>query len=694
MTSESLTVVETTLKEHTLKAWREDLHNKRKNMPMYHPLKGMIKKWTPADERIELQPRNRIKVTMTDAFKNCIFEPGYQDKNLILFGWKDAIGKHDAIVNGIEKVIKDYHDIEREFKIAYRLFQNHQIAWIEMNNKPAEMEEYEKLKFQYEGADIKNLMDSITTIEERAQVETEWERYKELEPWAERIIAFKDVFLKRQEEKDEVFERLKQIDKLLNDTKAMEKKIANDITEDHQIADEQKIGLGDIFPKIRLFMAITEINGQNIEDMPYKEILKIFKRAVPPHVCIFQRYDYRRHELTKEWFSQEKIRALGKWVEDPRMARWQFVDVCRKGSISAVQRLLDQGFDVQSDDPVKNTGLHYAAANNDLEMINFLIKNKIKIEERNKHMETPMILAVISGNLAAVELLVLHKAKVDVFDRYHRTPFMISIVHGYDDLIKYFWKLEPNVNLRDKQYKWTALHYAASRGNLSLVKRLIEMDGNVYLTSRDNCTPQDIARRFNHFMVVDYLQDYLYKEPAQKVFWGETEVWVGNFKAAEPKWCTDREFTAVLSINDKMKKKPSIRWLEKKTDVKDRIKHYDIFCNCKDDDKTQASWLSLVPHLEDAVNFIDQMISEKRKLLVHCTTGFSTSAIVFAAYNSLRRKIPAKESLKHMKIYRNKINPSISLSNGLEDMQDGIQIMKIDRLKKRIQNTKLYMCNF
>ena len=179
--------------------------------------------------------------------------------------------------------------------------------------------------------------------------------------------------------------------------KQWKKKIANDITEDHQIADEQKIGLGDIFPKIRLYMALTEINGQNIEDMPYKEILKIFKRAVPPHVCIFQRYDYRRHELTKEWFAQETIRKLGKWVEDPRMARWQFVDVCRKGSIPAVQRLLDQGFDIQSDDAVKNTGLHYAAANNDEEMINFLIKNKIKIEERNKHMETPLILAVISG---------------------------------------------------------------------------------------------------------------------------------------------------------------------------------------------------------------------------------------------------------------------------------------------------------
>ena len=67
--------------------------------------------------------------------------------------------------------------------------------------------------------------------------------------------------------------------------------------------------------------------------MDYKEILKIFKRCVPPHVCIFRRYDYRRHELTKEWFSMETMRKLGKWVEDPRMAKWHFVDVCRNGDV-------------------------------------------------------------------------------------------------------------------------------------------------------------------------------------------------------------------------------------------------------------------------------------------------------------------------------------------------------------------------
>ena len=126
-----------------------------------------------------------------------------------------------------------------------------------MNNRPSDLEEYLKLKFEYEGCDIRHLLDNIDRLDQRVEIENDWERYKELEPWAEKLLKFKAIFLKRQEEKDEVFERLKKMDLEMSETKRMEKAVAANITEDHEIAEEQKKSLGDIFPKLRLFYCVS-----------------------------------------------------------------------------------------------------------------------------------------------------------------------------------------------------------------------------------------------------------------------------------------------------------------------------------------------------------------------------------------------------------------------------------------------------
>lgn len=82
---------------------------------------------------------------------------------------------------------------------------------------------------------------------------------------------------------------------------------------------------------------------------------------------------------------------------------------------------------------------------------------------------------------------------------------MFLSLNGNYEFVKYFISVKHAAV--DKE-GWTALHYAATKGHLDVVKYLISNDADVDADSPSNATPLMMAARYGHIHVVKYLLDH------------------------------------------------------------------------------------------------------------------------------------------------------------------------------------------
>lgn len=135
----------------------------------------------------------------------------------------------------------------------------------------------------------------------------------------------------------------------------------------------------------------------------------------------------------------------------------QFFAAVRRDNAQAVQQLLAIGFDANTLDPQKHTGLILAIAEKSTKVAAFLISTlNIDLETLNPAGENALMLASISGQEALVRQLIERGADIN----------------------------KPG---------WTALHYAASGGHDNIVGLLLENHAFVDAESPNGSTPLMLA---------------------------------------------------------------------------------------------------------------------------------------------------------------------------------------------------------
>lgn len=177
----------------------------------------------------------------------------------------------------------------------------------------------------------------------KVEAENDYRRFKFLEPRMERLITMQESLQAIREGKQLSFQRSQEADKALEKHKELEKLAADRISNDHVVADEQRVGVAELFPTVQLGYIICSVNGNECEDMPYEEIMGIINENFPPHTLELRRYDYRQNISTGEWESLQEMRDQKKYVEDPRLVRSFFVDTCRKGLCAEIGMRLRRG---------------------------------------------------------------------------------------------------------------------------------------------------------------------------------------------------------------------------------------------------------------------------------------------------------------------------------------------------------------
>lgn len=135
----------------------------------------------------------------------------------------------------------------------------------------------------------------------------------------------------------------------------------------------------------------------------------------------------------------------------------QFFTAVRRDNTQAVEKLLSIGFDANTLDPQKRTGLMLAIAEKSSKVAEFLTSTlNIDLEVLNPAGENALMLASINGQEALVRQLIERGADTN----------------------------KPG---------WTALHYAASNGHDKIVRLLLEHHAFVDAESPNGSTPLMLA---------------------------------------------------------------------------------------------------------------------------------------------------------------------------------------------------------
>ncbi len=115
------------------------------------------------------------------------------------------------------------------------------------------------------------------------------------------------------------------------------------------------------------------------------------------------------------------------------------------------------------------------AARNDSETVRRLLKQGVKVDVRDDHGRTPLLLAVHHNQVEAARLLIEAGADVNAQDRMQDSPLLFAGAEGRLEILRLILKAKPNFKVYNR-YGGTALIPACERGHVEVVKELIKTD--------------------------------------------------------------------------------------------------------------------------------------------------------------------------------------------------------------------------
>lgn len=173
-----------------------------------------------------------------------------------------------------------------------------------------------------------------------------------------------------------------------------------------------------------------------------------------------------------------------------------------KDDTVTVVDLLKRGMDVNTADAAGNTLTMIAARNANLDLLDFLLKNRSNTLKRNRYGDTALMLAAYRGHAQAVRRLLDAGAAPDN-DGWTALHYAAFGGHGEVAtlLIERGADLDPVAPNGQ-----TPLMLAAGSGHLDVAKRLVEADADMDLEDYEGRTALTLALKNGHTAIAEYLR--------------------------------------------------------------------------------------------------------------------------------------------------------------------------------------------
>ena len=234
--------------------------------------------------------------------------------------------------------------------------------------------------------------------------------------------------------------------------------------------------------------------------------------------------------------------VFGTWIlfaamvahADSKDVNAQFISAASSGSLSRVQSLLAQGAQLNTQDIIGDSALHWAALECHLDVVKFLTAQPgIQMNPRDSAGDLPLGLAGGSGCLPVVQSLVEDAQKrVDLNATNHtgETALWVAATHGHSDVVQYLTS-NPGVNINAADTSnitplWSAA-VAGADGFLDIVQDLVSHHAALEVVGGyDKSTALAAASAAGHLAIVKFFvsaganrlaKDGAGLTPAQKV---------------------------------------------------------------------------------------------------------------------------------------------------------------------------------
>jgi ankyrin repeat protein len=168
------------------------------------------------------------------------------------------------------------------------------------------------------------------------------------------------------------------------------------------------------------------------------------------------------------------------------------IKASERGDSLAVQKLLNEGANINEPDSSGYTPLVYAIWSGKTETVKVLINKGADINKRDKTGYTPLLWASKYGYLDIAKLLIDGGADINAKDKNGSTPLMLASSGGYLDIAKLLIDKGADVNAQDKT-GLTALHNIAQsysdNNTVMLIEYLLSKNASINVKDVNGWTP-------------------------------------------------------------------------------------------------------------------------------------------------------------------------------------------------------------
>ena len=164
-----------------------------------------------------------------------------------------------------------------------------------------------------------------------------------------------------------------------------------------------------------------------------------------------------------------------------------------KGKVGEIEKLIEDGFDVNAKDHTGNTAFTWAVEYGHRDVVSLLLDHGADISVRNRHGETSLISAAVNGHQDVIRLLIKHGADVRARDNEGRTALLSASRSGYPEgfvdsyAISLLLEHGADVNAKDKSGV-TPLMWVSFHGHYRMISLLLEKGADINARDKNGNT--------------------------------------------------------------------------------------------------------------------------------------------------------------------------------------------------------------